>query len=227
MQTTKWGPDGWKLLHLITFNHPGGSSKSLKCFTIHVGDVLPCIYCRNSYREFTSELPIEDFDDPFEWLYLIHNKVNHKLRKQGYLDEPDPNYGDIVRKYTQLSKKVSPSRFTIGWDFLYAIIFNYPIKPCPVDKYNYRMFFRILRDFYPHLKIKKLYTKYYNSDPIDRHLKSRISLKSWFYRLHRSIFRELGKNVPSYEEVCNKYEDMRASCGVKSTNSCRIKESSK
>ena len=47
---------------------------------------LPCKYCRVSYSKFLKELPIEPFlysrKDLTHWFYMIHNKVNKKLRAQ-------------------------------------------------------------------------------------------------------------------------------------------------
>jgi hypothetical protein len=47
---------------------------------------LPCVFCRNSYKGFIKELPIDEFligrIELMYWLYLIKDKVNQKLIKQ-------------------------------------------------------------------------------------------------------------------------------------------------
>jgi len=93
MQTNVWGPPGWVFLHSVTMGYPDKINprkkehiqrkKSTAKFFELIGDVLPCKYCRQSYKKFFKELPIKNFlnsrEELFRWLYEIHNKVNHKL----------------------------------------------------------------------------------------------------------------------------------------------------
>ena len=76
-----------------------------KLFFAQAENLLPCKYCRESYRGYIRELPIDNFLDSRAslayWLYQIHNKVNDKLRKQGYLVEDDPEFMEVCRKYEQ------------------------------------------------------------------------------------------------------------------------------
>lgn len=48
--------------------------------------LLPCSFCRLSYKEFYSSLPIEPYTssriDMMYWLYLLKDKVNKKLIRQ-------------------------------------------------------------------------------------------------------------------------------------------------
>ena len=105
MDTKKWGPPGWVFMHSIAENYDPTihNAKIFKRFFTDIGDVLPCVHCRESYQKFIKELPI----DPYlktagglgQWLYLIHNKVNKKLRDQGYPIAPDPDFEKISQKY--------------------------------------------------------------------------------------------------------------------------------
>ena len=90
MMTKVWGPPGWFFLHAVTFGYPDEINpenvdrvRHYANFFNSLGHVLPCKYCRNSYNEYISELPVENFlqsrKDLTSWLYLIHNKVNDKL----------------------------------------------------------------------------------------------------------------------------------------------------
>ena len=115
MDTTRWGPHAWVLLHTIAHNFDPelhDKEKFMEFFTI-LGDVLPCIHCRNSYKEFMEELPIEPYinaDDRLAlhyWLYQMHNKVNNKLRNQGLLETPDPSFKAICLKYDQYKAECS------------------------------------------------------------------------------------------------------------------------
>ena len=87
MMTKVWGPPGWFFLHSVTFGYPDEINpenvdrvRHYANFFNSLGHVLPCKYCRNSYNEYISELPVENFlnsrKDLTLWLYLIHNKVN-------------------------------------------------------------------------------------------------------------------------------------------------------
>ena len=96
MKTTVWGPAGWIFLHSITFNYPEvidendadhcERRKYTKQLFENLQYTLPCRYCRESFKIFLSELPIDEHlscrKDITKWLYHIHNKVNAKLRKQ-------------------------------------------------------------------------------------------------------------------------------------------------
>jgi hypothetical protein len=107
MMTKVWGPPGWFFLHSITFGFPIKASdvepsriQSYIDFFNSAGDVLPCKYCRESYKEFIKEVPIYNFIDSREslvkWLYIIHNKVNKKL---GIPDCDIPTLEDVKTRY--------------------------------------------------------------------------------------------------------------------------------
>jgi len=106
MDTRFWGKPGHKLLHSIAYcysfnnddynNYNNNNVKKMNIFMTSLKHILPCIYCRRSYSKYIKEIPIKDFNNEenkyniFKWLYLIHNKINDKLRKQGYLNEKNP-----------------------------------------------------------------------------------------------------------------------------------------
>lgn len=119
--TKIWGPGGWTFMHSITFGYPveptNEQKKQYKQFFESVGDVLPCSYCRDSYKKFISNGKTESktlqekrvdlnlqtalTDDVMEnresltkWLYYLHEAVNKKL---------DVDYGvsydDVCQRY--------------------------------------------------------------------------------------------------------------------------------
>ncbi len=103
--TKIWGPGGWTFMHSITFGYPISPNeeqkKQYKQFFISVGDVLPCSYCRDSYKKFISTGKTALTDDVMEnresltkWLYHLHEVVNRKL---------DVDYGvsydDVCQRY--------------------------------------------------------------------------------------------------------------------------------
>ncbi len=116
MNCSKWGPGAWTYLHTITFNYPvnkptNKDKNNMKHFFKSVGDTLPCKYCRASYKVFAKELPIENYlnsrKNLTKWLYLIHNKVNKKLKDQDLLHKSDPSFGSISRHYETFRAKCS------------------------------------------------------------------------------------------------------------------------
>lgn len=105
MSTKHWGPAAWKFLftsimgrypvnidmenseHIIIKN-------AFKHMLISLQTVMPCIYCRESFKKFLLELPIEPYligrIELMYWLYLMKDKVNQKLlnqENQCYTDE--------------------------------------------------------------------------------------------------------------------------------------------
>lgn len=111
MNTRVWGPAGWVFLDAIAFNYPVQINhrstkhrelkRRYKELFENLQYTLPCKYCRQSYKRFLNELPIDRFLDSRAdltyWLYLIHDKVNHKLlhQEQQALQE---RYADIDKK---------------------------------------------------------------------------------------------------------------------------------
>jgi hypothetical protein len=105
MATHHWGPAAWKFLftsimgryptkidtknseHIIIKN-------SFKNMLTTLQIVMPCIYCRDSFKKFLIDLPIEPHligrIELMYWLYLMKDKVNKKLISQEtscYTDE--------------------------------------------------------------------------------------------------------------------------------------------
>lgn len=97
LMTKVWGPAGWLFLHCVSFGYPlnpetydrdnnypiGTTRNNYRNFFYSAGDVFPCKYCRDSYKEFLKIHPIEESLDRREditaWLWNIHNLVNKKL----------------------------------------------------------------------------------------------------------------------------------------------------
>jgi len=155
MNTTFWGPSGWEFLHTLTFIYPEKPSYNDKVKMQHfmnsINYILPCKYCRISFTKYSQSLPINDYLDSreqiIEWLYKIHNKVNKKLRKQGFCKYDNPELSTVKDKYktilehiTSLCKKKTQYKTqhndkqiqdsvtyicNLGRDFLGSIVFNY------------------------------------------------------------------------------------------------------
>jgi hypothetical protein len=88
--TKIWGKPGWIFNHAVTFGyplHPTPEDKfHYKNYFVMLGYVLPCRYCRESYRYFIENGDTKLTDDVMEnratlteWFYRIHEAVNKKL----------------------------------------------------------------------------------------------------------------------------------------------------
>lgn len=109
--TKVWGGPAWTFLHSVTFGYPiepsDETKQQYKQFFVSLGDVLPCKYCRESYRKFITEgvtaLMLADLSNRetlTHWFYRVHNAVNHKL---------DVDYGitylDVVNRFESFRAK--------------------------------------------------------------------------------------------------------------------------
>jgi hypothetical protein len=114
MNTTFWGPDGWQFLHTLTFIYPENPDSNeklkMKNFMNSICFILPCKYCRLSFNKYMQSLPIDDYLDSrdlcIEWLYKIHNKVNKKLRIQGFCKHSNPDLADIKTRYKKITDNI-------------------------------------------------------------------------------------------------------------------------
>jgi hypothetical protein len=117
-----WGPSGWKLLHTLSFQ----DNVEKKLFSV-IGDVLPCKYCRKSTKQFVRETPVSD-NIP-EWLYNLHNRVNHKLQMQHAEDPsvpmpaPSPTFEEVKARYSNPVGSLAQYK-----EFLYSMAFNFDRK---------------------------------------------------------------------------------------------------
>jgi hypothetical protein len=234
MDTRFWGPSGWKLLHLVSYSYPNEPSfedtQIYGMFYNNLKYVLPCKYCRTSLTGFMEELPIENYMSSkkklTKWMYLIHNKVNDKLRKQKLLTEPNPTLKEVDKIYNELIKTKCKLP---GWDFLYTVAFNYPkTKPkLSFDKMqHYIVFFKLLGEVIPCSKYRSLYRKYTKIHKIDEYLGSGRDLTKWIYNINCGINTELVEKNKSYRQVCFVVESHRAkACSQKyhKGNTCRKK----
>lgn len=85
----EWGPHFWKTMHFVAHSYPDNPTKSQKKhyerFYESFRVVLPCSVCRKSYNIYMDKFPIKKFlrnrlHLTF-WVYIIHQKVNRKLKK--------------------------------------------------------------------------------------------------------------------------------------------------
>lgn len=212
MNTLFWGRPAWKFLFSIANNFNQKEKKQYQDFFISLKNILPCKYCRNSYKQYIKDIPIKNYlssrKEFIYWLYLIHNKVNDKLRKQGYYDRKDPKFSSVLKKIKY--------RESSNWIFLFCIAFNLKIKPTITQKKYYRNFFNSLAKIYPNSRFRIKYRSALKKYPMN--LSSRDKFTEWFTKIYNQV--NSLKRKPSFETICNKYEKYRAKCGSKGST-CR------
>jgi hypothetical protein len=200
MDTRFWGPSGWQLLHLIAFK-----SEHPEEFLLGIKDILPCKFCRESTLQFTHELPLKG--DPGKWLYLLHNRVNEKLRTQSLQDPavinpgPNPTFEEVKAKYDSLKPTHVPGR-----DFLFSIAVNYPDYPTEDQMCVQRTFLNRLSKVFPFHSFEK----YIAEHPPE--LTSRKSYMKWMYALlkHQSV--KFGASIPSYKGYVQRVMYYKSGC---------------
>lgn len=140
MDTKFWGPSGWKMLHLISFDYEVYKEFHNKKDTVLYGQffetlpyILPCKFCRASLTDYYREHPFLTEKKAFRpsldmrrWLYEIHNCVNDKLRKQGLNPNSNPSYSKIKESYQAWLTCDWQQHLTTFWDFLFAVAYNHP-----------------------------------------------------------------------------------------------------
>ena len=96
MQTRAWGPPLWKTSFIMCRNYPDkineknqrhrGLKNHYRTYFVNLQYILPCKYCRMSYKRLIREIPIDKYlnsrTDITYWLYLLKDKINKKLIKQ-------------------------------------------------------------------------------------------------------------------------------------------------
>ena len=103
--TKIWGGAGWTFGHSITFGYPlepdSEQKNSYMNYFMLLGSVLPCKYCRESYKKFISEgdtlldlSVMENRETLTKWFYRVHEAVNKKLGIDYGI-----TYEDVVNRY--------------------------------------------------------------------------------------------------------------------------------
>ena len=113
LNTRAWGKHGWYFLfscimggypvkiernnteHITIMNH-------FKNMFTSLGYTMPCIFCRESFKQFYKQIPIEPYltgrIELMYWLYQIKNLVNQKLIAQEK-ERCDYEKSELKKKY--------------------------------------------------------------------------------------------------------------------------------
>jgi Erv1 / Alr family len=70
------------------------------------------------------------------------------------------------------------------WHTIHMVALNYPDRPSPSDKLNYKLFFESLKDVIPCLSCADNYAEHLQEKPIEKALDSAYNLFAWTIDLH-------------------------------------------
>jgi len=241
METIYWGPAGWRFLHLLTFLYPEAPDTSDKILMYDMmtllPDILPCKYCRASFTKYMANIDItpalESRDLLVEWLFKMHNKVNKKLRSQGFCHHNNPTLEHVSRMYIPHVAKVhhllaSGDNGTLkaqqwicneGREFLGSIIFNYQgyFSNCHTSEekskivISYHKFFNIIpvlikRLLHPSRDYKIEPTRKFRIRNMLQQTQAYSRLKHWFYECNElCALQEQFKTYEAYETEFNQH----------------------
>jgi hypothetical protein len=249
MDTRFWGPPGWKLLHLTaTGADQQENVEEIRKMFLLLPFILPCKFCRQSLAEYYKDLPVPNRDFS-KWLWLIHNKVNEKLRKQGLCDLPNPSFEMIDAQYKNMYSQGCTRVDFPGWNFLFSIADNHPIysKSIPFDSPNpppksfedrnqhnllkakerlvfYKEFFQVLPHSFPYKEWRESFLRYATINSMDRHIKTRTSLLKWLYKIRYGMSKDLQwLATNTYNGICREVRQYRSGCAKdKKAKTCRM-----
>lgn len=140
--TKIWGPHMWTALHSISYCYPLNPTPTdkqhYKQFFELVGQVLPCVHCRDSYNQFIKEggtqlndTVMENRETLTKWLYYMHEAVNKKLGVNYNV-----SYEEVSNRYNSYRANCTDKKVTLGCDAaIDKKTLSYKtenIKDCPV-----------------------------------------------------------------------------------------------
>ncbi len=108
MNTSKWGPAAWTFIHATCYNYPDTpteeQSQNMLTFLTSLGTIMPCKYCRASFKAFLTHMPLtphvlSSHSTLNHWVWELHNKVNQKLGK------PIVPFDTLVRNMERIKAK--------------------------------------------------------------------------------------------------------------------------
>ena len=170
--TDFWGPKLWHLMHTVSFNANDHFSiaekKMLFYFYKNIGNMIPCVFCRNNYKRHLIEYPIEHHLD--NKTTLCNWVINKKL-----LD-----YKEAYENH----KKIDVSKIIYIFRYLNNLAFlNRNINSLN----NLLNFYRNLQYVYPTQKGRKLLIHFFTNYPILNQYANSNYFKTWYFNLERLI----------------------------------------
>lgn len=90
MNTSIWGPSGWRLIHSTAFTYPRNPTfvdkQRYKMFFESLAYTLPCVNCQHNFQkellQFDLDRALRSREDLARWSIDLHNSVNKRLGKK-------------------------------------------------------------------------------------------------------------------------------------------------
>ncbi len=102
------------------------------------------------------------------------------------------------------------------WFSAKCIAFGYPVNPTNEQKEQYKTYYKFWGYTLPCIYCRQSYQFFITDGDTkldDNIFQNRESLTKWIYRIHNRVNKKLGMEYyTSYEEMCEKFESIRAQC---------------
>lgn len=180
--TEYWGPNLWHLMHTVSFNandHFSNVEKEmLFYFYKNIGNMIPCIFCRSSYKRHLIDYPVEKHlqnkSSLCDWVIKIHNIVNASINKKLLTyNEAYENH-----KIIDFNKIIAIFRYLNHITFLNA-------KQSSLK--NLLNFYRNLQYIFPTQKGRNILIYFFKNYPITI-LYTKINyFQNWYFNLEKWI----------------------------------------
>lgn len=211
MEKSFWGPSTWCTIHTAAVGYKRENMTSFKQFIYSLPLLLPCEYCREHLYENLRTIPLteealSDNKNLFLWSYMLHDQVNHQLRKQS------PVYPIAERFYFE---QLGNNNF---WGpCMWRAIHSFAAAYQPEVKGAFKQFIYSLPGIIPCNVCRSQLNKILQQLPLgDDYLKDSHNLFLWSYLLHDLVNKNLGKISPPLKDIKAQYFNPKVcqSCGV-------------
>lgn len=148
MNPVIWGPMLWGIMADIANYYDSGIDHTKEyrdiviSFFKSMAFLLPCKYCRQSYRRYITNIPPEPYfqeSQGITWLWQIHDQVNDKLDKKNSLSLRD------------FQKRLKSRTFMAGPECLFDFLFILGVNYDPQDHPLKMKFTRIMHETLPEI----------------------------------------------------------------------------
>lgn len=206
MQPAIWGPPLWRLMTDVAYKADRVQDtrvlKYVGVFFRSLAFLLPCKYCRHSYRQYVVQLDVRKYAQErrlVQWVWHIKEMVNDKLGRPDSARIDLPTFERRVNTCTHCAQPADV------FDFLSILGLNYDASDRLKKKYM-RIFHSVLPVVFPYPPLTAILDKY----PLTDVSTQQIYL-DWLYHV-RSAYHTANNlaPLPPPAELWRRYENVRA-----------------
>ena len=212
MNVTVWGPIVWNFLADVCYRNDRVSDSRIEEYTIlffkSLAFILPCKYCRQSYRQYFREIDLEDAvkqKSLLAWLWSLHEMVNNKLQKPESCRIP---YCVFARRMNCYTHAGSAEHL---FDLLGILGLNYESDDRLKKKYML-IFCSVLPVVIPYVQFSAILHR----QPLQlQDLSTQSLYLNWLYSLRQAYNKKIGlPSLPPQQKLWKKYENAKAGMGT-------------